>query len=66
MRCMIVQQFIRQIDNDQERLICYFYMQEMDDQAIRRQLHIRQTVLDRIKKKLADGLLKAGIKLSGE
>ena len=63
---MIVRQFIQQIDNDQERIICYCYMQQLDDYEIRKQLRIRQSVLDRIKQKLADGLLKAGIRLRGE
>ena len=63
---MIVRQFIQQIDNDQERIICYCYMQQLDDHEIRKQLRIRQSVLDRIKQKLADGLLKAGIRLRVE
>ena len=66
MRFLIVQQFIQQIDNDQERIVCYCYMQQLDDYEIRKQLHIRQSVLDRIKQKLADGLLRAGIRLRGE
>jgi hypothetical protein len=40
-------------------------MQQLDDYEIRKQLHIRQSVLDRIKQKLADGLLRAGIRLRG-
>ena len=59
----IVQQFVKNISDDTERLVCFMYMRNADDKEIRKQLNITQERLDAIKLKLAIDMKKAGIRI---
>ena len=59
----IVQQFVKNISDDTERLVCFMYMRNASDQEIRKQLNITQERLEAIKLKLAIDIKKAGIRI---
>ena len=59
----IVQQFVKNISDDTERLVCFMYMRNASDQEIRKQLNITQERLEAIKLKLAIDMKKAGIRI---
>ena len=59
----IVQQFVKNISDDTERLVCFLYMRNATDYDICKQLKIDQFRLDAIKLKLALELKKAGIEI---
>ena len=59
----IVQQFVKNIADDTERLVCFMYMRNADDKEIRKQLNITQERLDAIKLKLAIDMKNAGIRI---
>ena len=59
----IVQQFVKNISDDTERLVCFLYMRNASDQEIRKQLNITQERLDAIKLKLAIDMKNAGIRI---
>ena len=59
----IVQQFVKNISDDTERLVCFMYMRNADDKEIRKQLNITQERLDAIKLKLAIDMKNAGIRI---
>ena len=61
-RCKIVQDYVRNIDNDQERPVCYLYMNNYEDFEIRKILRISQTRLNEIKEMIRLELIKAGIR----
>ena len=60
-RRKIVQEYIRSIDNDQERTVCYLYVNNYDDFDIRKCLRITQKQLNRIKAEIRKKLIAAGI-----
>ena len=59
----IVQQFVKNISDDTERLVCFMYMRNADDKEIRKQLNITQERLEAIKLKLAIDMKNAGIRI---
>ena len=59
----IVQQFVKNISDDTERLVCFMYMRNADDKEIRKQLNITQGRLEAIKLKLAIDMKNAGIRI---
>ena len=59
----IVQQFVKNIADDTERLVCFMYMRNADDKEIRKQLNITQERLEAIKLKLAIDMKNAGIRI---
>ena len=61
-RRKIVQDYVRNIDNDQERLVCYLYMNNYEDFEIRKILRINQMRLDEIKEDIHRNLTAAGIR----
>ena len=60
-RRKIVQEYIRSIDNDQERTVCYLYENNYDDYDIRKCLRITQKRLNEIKAEIRKKLVAAGI-----
>ena len=60
-RRKIVQEYIRSIDNDQERTVCYLYVNNYDDYEIRRFMRIAQKRLNTIKAAIRRHLIAAGI-----
>lgn len=60
----IVQEFVKNLDDDTERKVCYLYMRNHTDKEVRRQLGINRPQLAAIKLKLAIGLKDAGIMVS--
>ena len=61
-RCQIVQEFVKTINDDTMRLVCFLYISGYKDGEIRRTLHIDKPRLRQIKDQLAFDLLKAGIR----
>ena len=63
-RCQIVQEFVKTISDDTERLVCYLYMHNYTDAEVRKELQLTQNQLEMIKLRLAFELKKAGIQSS--
>ncbi len=61
-RRKIVQDYLKSIDDDTKRLVCYLYMRNYKDGEIRKILHISKKRLGKIKDQIAFDLLKAGIR----
>ena len=61
-RCKIVQDYLKNISNDQVRLVCYLYVNNYEDFEIRKILRISQTRLDEIKEMIRRDLTAAGIR----
>ena len=61
-RRKIVQEYIRSIDNDQERTVCYLYVNNFDDYEVRRFLRISRKQLEDIRGVIRKALIAAGIK----
>ena len=59
----IVQQFVKNISDDTERLVCFLYMQNCSDKEICKQLKISQERLEVIKLKLAIDMKNAGVRI---
>ena len=59
----IVQQFVKNISDDTERLVCFLYMRNASDKEICKQLKITQERLEAIKLKLAIDMKNAGIRI---
>ena len=59
----IVQQFVKNIADDTERLVCFMYMVNADYKEIRKQLKISHERLEEIKLKLAIDMKNAGIRI---
>lgn len=59
----IVQQFVKNISDDTERLVCFMYMRNASDKEICKQLKISQERLEVIKLKLAIDMKNAGIRI---
>ncbi len=64
-RCQIVQEFVKTISDDTERLVCYLYMHNYTDREVCKQLKIKPDRLEAIKLKLALDMKKAGIRNGG-
>lgn len=61
-RCQIVQEFVSEINDDTERMVCFLYMNNYTDREICKRLHLTPARLENIKLKLAFDLKKAGIR----
>ena len=59
----IVQQFVKNISDDTERLVCFMYMRNASDKEICKQLKISHERLEEIKLKLAIEMKNAGIRI---
>ena len=59
----IVQQFVKNISDDTERLVCFLYMRNASDREICKQLNISHERLEEIKLKLAIDMKNAGIRI---
>lgn len=59
----IVQQFVKNISDDTERLVCFLYMRNVSDREICKQLKISHERLEEIKLKLAIDMKNAGIRI---
>lgn len=64
-RCKIVQDYLKTIDDDTERLVCYLYLNNYEDYEVRKQLKIKQKRLEEIKASIRLKLLQAGIRTRG-
>lgn len=60
-RRKIVQDYLAGIKNDQERLVCYLYMNNYEDFEIRKFLRISRKQLNEIKAVIRKHLIAAGI-----
>ena len=60
-RCKIVQDFLLTIKDADERTVCYMYLHNYRDAAVRKQLKISQRRLDEIKAELRRRLIAAGL-----
>ena len=60
-RRKIVQDYLAGIENDQERLVCYLYVNNYEDFEIRKFLRIARKQLDDIKDAIREHLVAAGI-----
>ena len=60
-RRKIVQDYLTGIENDQERLVCYLYVNNYEDFEIRKFLRIAQKRLNEIKGVIREHLIAAGI-----
>ena len=56
-----MQDFLLTIKDDTERTVCYMYLHNYRDGAVRKQLKISQRRLDEIKAELRRRLIAAGI-----
>ena len=59
----IIQQFVKNISDDTERLVCFLYMRNCSDKEICKQLKISQERLEVIKLKLAIDMKNAGVRI---
>ena len=60
-RRKIVQDYLAGIENDQERLVCYLYVNNYEDFEIRKFMRIAQKRLNEIKSVIRKHLIAAGI-----
>ena len=60
-RRKIVQDYLAGISNDQERLVCYLYVNNYEDFEIRKFMRIAQKRLNEIKAVIREHLIAAGI-----
>ena len=60
-RRKIVQDYLAGIENDQERLVCYLYVNNYEDFEIRKFMRIAQKRLNEIKSVIREHLIAAGI-----
>ena len=63
-RRKIVQDYLAGISNDQERLVCYLYLNRYEDFEIRRIMGIARKRLKEIKAVIREHLIAAGIELA--
>ena len=61
-RRKIVQDYLAGISDDQERLVCYLYVNNYEDFEIRKFMRIAQKRLNEIKAVIREHLIAAGIK----
>ena len=61
-RRKIVQDYLAGIENDQERLVCYLYLNRYEDCEIRRIMGIARKRLNEIKDAIREHLVAAGIR----
>jgi len=61
-RCKIVQDAIRDLMDEIERIVCYLYIRNFDDHEVMKELHIDRKRLKEIKTGIRRKLVEAGIK----
>ncbi len=61
-RCKIVQDYVKSIDDDTKRLVCYLFMRNYNDREVCKILRISYKQLKQIKDQITFDLLKAGIR----
>ena len=61
-RCQIVQEFVKGITDNTERLVCFLFMNNYADREVCKFLKINENTLVLLKMKLAFDMKKAGIR----
>lgn len=64
-RCLIVRNYLNQIEDDQIRIMCFLWSKGYSDDTVKRQLKISWERLRELKAQIATDLLAAGIELRG-
>lgn len=64
-RCLIVRNYLDQIEDDQIRIMCFLWSKGYSDDTVKRQLKISWDRLRELKAQVATDLLAAGIELRG-
>ena len=59
-----MQDYLAGISDDQERLVCYLYVNNYEDFEIRKFLRIARKQLNEIKSEIREHLIAAGIELA--
>ena len=62
LRRKIVQDYLKSIDSDMERLVCFLYLSNYEDGEICWELKIKRKQLKEIKASIRQKLLQAGIR----
>ena len=63
-RRQIVQDYLKSIDSDTERLVSFLYLSNYEDGEICRELKIKRKQLKEIKASIRQKLLQAGIRIA--
>ena len=63
-RRQIVQDYLKSIDNNTERLVCFLYQSNYEDGEICRELKIKRKQLKEIKASIRQKLFQAGIRIA--
>jgi hypothetical protein len=64
-RCLIVRNYLAQIEDDQIRMMCFLWSKGYSDDTVKRQLKLSWPRLRELKAQIATELLDAGIELRG-
>ena len=64
-RCLIVRNYLAQIEDDQIRMMCFLWSKGYSDDTVKRQLKFSWPRLRELKAQIATELLDAGIELRG-
>ena len=64
-RCLIVRNYLAQIEDDQIRMMCFLWSKGYSDDTVKRQLKLSWPRLRELKAQIAAELLDAGIELRG-
>ncbi len=64
-RCLIVRNYLAQIEDDQIRMMCFLWSKGYSDDTVKRQLKLSWPRLRELKAQIATELLEAGIELRG-
>ena len=64
-RCLIVRNYLAQIEDDQIRMMCFLWSKGYSDDTVKRQLKLSWPRLRELKALVASELLEAGIELRG-
>ena len=61
-QCKIVQNYVKAIDDPQQRLVCFYILENYDDAFIRKTMKLSKEKLEAIKLKIAWELRQAGVR----
>ena len=64
LRRKIVQDYLKSINSDTERLVCFLYLSNYGDGEISRELKIKRKQLKEIKASIRQKLFQAGIRIA--
>ena len=64
-RCLIVRNYLAQIEDDQIRMMCFLWSKGYSDDTVKLQLGLAWPRLRELKAQIATELLDAGIELRG-